>query len=506
MLELDFKEFIHVLDMNRKQMDSDRRILHYEEKSGEFVLYLKSVDMWEYFTEVPKSEINIFGEQYEVTEEQAVQDFKRNFLYDARPLKEHVPVVLDMPEELSKGRVIAIGPRGGRIVGYDSHGKPIYEGSPGDTGSKKPPKKDDDKPDDRGIFEVLGEVTQAKKITVEPIYNDKLTDKWSGRKISVKIRPMNIDGHKLWFVIRNRKAMVYIQKPITGAEINASRDFDEKIYQQYLRAERQYNRLQIEEQKSFTKAIDVSEDIIDESLDYESFLTQKFTEWETKILSFVDRTLKDEFNKEVVNKSFGEFIQQLFNNVNTIGFKRGLIATIKASFKTGIEEVESELNIDIGFSPDMMTETKVMADRQLEGFYIEGKRWNGIKGVADDVQKEVSEIVRDGVVNRTGTKEIKNKIQERLEVTKGRATAIARTETTRFINHSKIKSYQESGLVEFLEWDAFLDNRTSEQCKHLDKKRVKLGKFWTLKDGTPVDQPPAHVNCRSIVRPILKKG
>lgn len=355
MLELDFKEFMDVLEVNRKSMNEDRCKLHYLHEKKGFTLYLKSVDMWEYFTTVPIDKISVFGEQYEVTEEQAIRDFKRNFLYDARPLKEHVPKVLDMPEEINKELGAGLG-------------------------------------------------------------------------------------------------------------------------------------------------------VVEESDDYETFLTQKFTQWETKILSFVDRTLKDEFNKEVMTKSFGDFLSALFNNVNTIGFRRGLIATVKASFKTGIEEVEGELNIDIGFSPDMMKETTVMADRQLEGFYIEGKRWKGIKGVADDVQKEVSEIVRDGVVNRTGTKAIKEKIQDRLEVTKGRATAIARTETTRFINHSKIKSYQESGLVEFLEWDAFLDNRTSPECKHLDKQRVSLGKFWTLKDGTEIAQPPAHVNCRSIVRPILKKG
>ena len=352
MLELDFREFMDVVEKNRSIKHQDKRILHYLEEEGQFTLYIKSVDMWEYFTIVPKDKINQFGLQYEVSSERAVLDFKRNFLYDARPLKEYVPEVANMPDELMK-------------------------------------------------------------------------------------------------------------------------------------------------------TIKAGDDVVEEAEDYEAFLLKKFTNWETEIFKFLDRTLKDEVQKEVVQKSFGDFLRELFNRVNTVGFRQGLVSTIKATLKQGVGEAEAELKVDIGFSPSMARDSQTLADRQLEGFYIEGKRWKGIKGVSEDVQKEVSQIVRDGIVEKKGLSVIKDEIRERLDVTKGRATKIARTESNRFLNHSKVKAYQESGLVEYLEWDSFHDDRTSEICSELDKQRVKVGKFFKLEDGREFAQPPAHVMCRSVVRPIL---
>jgi len=510
MLELEYEKFMDIVEKNPR--NQDKRHLHYLDESDKITLYIKSSDYWEYVTIVPKEKIYQFGQQYNVSEEQAIIDFKRSVLRDAIPLKEKEVFVDNLPEELQKGRVIAIGPRGGRIVGYNN-GEPIYEGSPQDTGTKKPPKQEEVKPDHRTAFQVLGEVTKAKKITVEPIYTEKLKDKWSGKNVNVRVRPMTIDGHKMWFVLRNKKAILFVKKPLSGTEISPARDFESRIYDSYLRAERQRNILEIESNdKSFTKDLDAGEDMVEEAADYESFLIARFDKWEKAILSFLDKTLEDELLKDVnyMNKSFGEFLRQLFNNVNTLGFRRGLVGTIKATLKQGVNEAEKELNMDIGFGPEMMTEAKVLTDRQLEGFYIENKRWEGLKGVAEDVQLEISQIVRDGIVDRTGMKQIREQIQGKMEMTKTRATMIARTETNRFMSSAKLSSYKKSGIVKAVQWDSFLDNRTSSICRELDQKIVPLGKYFDVdvKEGLKVkhytfDHPPGHPNCRSIINPIF---
>ena len=210
-----------------------------------------------------------------------------------------------------------------------------------------------------------------------------------------------------------------------------------------------------------------------------------------------------------MEKSFGEFIRQLFNRVNTVGFINGVKKAVKISFKVGVDKAEKELNMDIGFSDNLAGDVSWYADRQLEGFYIDGKRWNGLKGVASDLQLEVSQVVRDGIVNRESMIDIKNKIKERLDVTNNRATMIARTETTRFQNHGKLESYKKSGVVHFVKWEAFLDDRTSSVCRELHKhKPIPLGnafnttfmngKKQAMWEGT---MPPAHPNCRSEVVP-----
>ena len=265
-----------------------------------------------------------------------------------------------------------------------------------------------------------------------------------------------------------------------------------------------------EEKKSLTK--EAGPEMVEEADDYEDFLKQKFGQWEKEIFSFLDRTITEELHKDIepyMEKSFGEFIRQLFNRVNTVGFINGVKKAVKISFKVGVDKAEKELNMDIGFSDNLAGDVSWYADRQLEGFYIDGKRWNGLKGVASDLQLEVSQVVRDGIVNRESMIDIKNKIKERLDVTNNRATMIARTETTRFQNHGKLESYKKSGVVHFVKWEAFLDDRTSSVCRELHKhKPIPLGnafnttfmngKKQAMWEGT---MPPAHPNCRSEVVP-----
>jgi SPP1 gp7 family putative phage head morphogenesis protein len=261
------------------------------------------------------------------------------------------------------------------------------------------------------------------------------------------------------------------------------------------------------QKKEVSKMVNAGDDMIEEAEDYESFLKRRFNQWEKEIFSFLNETVGDEIKiKDIelyMEKSFGEFIRQLVHSVNTIGFKNALIAVIKSTYKQGINDAEKELKIDIGFSPSMMTDVNTMADRQLEGFYIDGKRWNGIKGVADDVQKDVSQLVRDAMVNRTGMTQLRKDIQEKLDITKNRAEMIARTETTRFTSMSKIKSYKDSGVVKYKKWDAAEQDRTCPNCLALNGQEVELDDYFEL-DGVKVFSAPFHPMCRCTTTAVLK--
>jgi len=175
--------------------------------------------------------------------------------------------------------------------------------------------------------------------------------------------------------------------------------------------------------------------------------------------------------------------------------------------KEGVTDAEKELGIDIGFSEDLEKKASILADRQLEGFYIEGKRWNGIKGLSAEVQDQVSNVVRKGIVDKQSLKDIKTNIKGVMEgylgtdVSEGRVMRIARTETNRFHNAAKTQAYRESGLDGVVVWDAFHDNRTSEVCERLNGQKVAPGQpFVDPKTGKAYEHAPAHPNCRSTVR------
>lgn len=265
--------------------------------------------------------------------------------------------------------------------------------------------------------------------------------------------------------------------------------------------------------KITVKEVDSGEEMVDEADQYDAFLKKKFNLWEKKIFSFLDETVKEEVTEKgfvYMEKSFGDFIQRLFNVVNTTGFIGSLKTVIKAQLKKGINDAEQELTVDVGFKPEFDKQVEILAHRQLDGFYIDGKRWNGLKGVANDVQKEISELVKEGINEKKGLHTIKNEIRETMnkysggkvkgKVTEGRAMKIARTESTRFHNQAKLTAYKESGLKGKKVWDSFFDNRTSSECKELNGQRAGLNEMFKLADGREFESPPSHPNCRSTVR------
>jgi len=258
----------------------------------------------------------------------------------------------------------------------------------------------------------------------------------------------------------------------------------------------------------------------EEAEDYASFLNRKFKGWEAEIMKFLDRTIGDEIAKahrgkvlehlwslETVDKTFGEFLRNLFNRVNTIGFVKELKGIVRTTLKDGLAEGEQELDVDIGTGVNFNTAVRALTDRQLNGFYIQGKKWPGLKGVAKETQENVIKIVNEGIAEQKSLKDIKNDVKGEMsklyadETSDGRAMMIARTETNRIKTMGKIQSYKDSGVVKAKEWNAFLDNRTSEICKRLNGQRVHLDQnFVDPLDGREYTQPPeTHPNCRCTV-------
>lgn len=259
-------------------------------------------------------------------------------------------------------------------------------------------------------------------------------------------------------------------------------------------------------------------DFIDEEEadDYADFLRRKFEGWEKEINSFLDKTLKDEISKdyEKIDKSLGEFMQRLFNTVNTSKFIGGLKKVIRVVLKDGLKDAEEELNMDIGISDNFEQKVQHSADRQLDGFYIDGKRWGGIKGVANDVRNDIMNAVRAGLNEKKGLTEIKKDIKKIMteniggkvegEVTEGRAMKIARTETNRLRNESRLKGYKDSGLKGKKKWVALIDEHTTDICKRLNGQTIGLNELFKDPDtGKEFSHPPALPHCRSILQFIF---
>ena len=83
-----------------------------------------------------------------------------------------------------------------------------------------------------------------------------------------------------------------------------------------------------------------------------------------------------------------------------------------------------------------------------------------------------------------------------LQIPRRHATAMVRTIVNSTSNAAANLVYRENGdLIKGLRWTSTLDGRTSPIC------RARDGEIFPVDSGP---RPPAHVNCRSFIVPILK--
>ena len=261
-----------------------------------------------------------------------------------------------------------------------------------------------------------------------------------------------------------------------------------------------------EELKKSNDIIDAGEDIIEESEDYEDFFKNVLSRWEKKVVNSLD---KIEINKglDYNKKTFGEFIQNLLNTINTKPFLKRIQSIIVKDMKAGLESAEDELNMDIGFTVDHKKQAKVFENQQLNGYTIQGKRWHGIKGATKQLQFKILEQVETGVKEKKTLTEITQDVKSVFKTASdSQAVRIARTESSRFVNESKLISYQDSNIVKGRQWKVHLDDRTSDIDKRLEGQIKSLDEpFVDPATGAQYMYPPSHPNCRCTTKAVLKK-
>ncbi|HEY9825109.1 MAG TPA: minor capsid protein [Stenomitos sp.] len=95
--------------------------------------------------------------------------------------------------------------------------------------------------------------------------------------------------------------------------------------------------------------------------------------------------------------------------------------------------------------------------------------------------------------------ELLARLQSGLNVSKVRARAIARTETSTSYNRGRLSSYKDSKLVTHVQFMAIDDHRTSDICQS------RAGMIIPIEDADAIaaNTPALHVNCRSVLSPLM---
>lgn len=139
--------------------------------------------------------------------------------------------------------------------------------------------------------------------------------------------------------------------------------------------------------------------------------------------------------------------------------------------------------------------------------------------VTEETNRLLKDTLKEGVAAGEGIPDLTKRVRGLFDnFEKYRAERIARSEVVRASNFAATEAYDQSGVVDKLQWLTTEDEHTCQWCEPMDGREVSLGgsffdkgdTFRGLDGGTlnlnyeSVDFPPLHPNCRCTVVPIVK--
>ncbi|RLD18798.1 MAG: hypothetical protein DRI69_09635, partial [Bacteroidetes bacterium] len=124
---------------------------------------------------------------------------------------------------------------------------------------------------------------------------------------------------------------------------------------------------------------------------------------------------------------------------------------------------------------------------------------NAIYGLQDSLSNHKNEIqatMRDGFEKGESIPILSKRLRHYFDDNRSATARMARTITNDVYNRAHLDRYEDSGVVDGVQYSAHIDDRTSEICQMLN------GTIWGLGDKDIV-VPPSHFNCRSRLRPVI---
>ena len=128
--------------------------------------------------------------------------------------------------------------------------------------------------------------------------------------------------------------------------------------------------------------------------------------------------------------------------------------------------------------------------------YAKNYRYNWIRGINDTSRTATQKAIADWLQSGAPL----SALEAALEPIYGskRAERIAITETTRIFAEGNRQSWESTGLVTREIWMTAQDDLVCPICGDLDGTEIGIGDIDS--------QPPAHVNCRCWVQPVMDEG
>lgn len=112
----------------------------------------------------------------------------------------------------------------------------------------------------------------------------------------------------------------------------------------------------------------------------------------------------------------------------------------------------------------------------------------GLEQVADGRRNEIQAALRTQYEKGATSTQIRNRMERFFDDDRVAASRFARTASNDIYNAAHLNRYEDSGVVDGVQYSAHIDTRTSDICRVLDQT------IWALDDPN-IQTPPNHFNC-----------
>lgn len=148
----------------------------------------------------------------------------------------------------------------------------------------------------------------------------------------------------------------------------------------------------------------------------------------------------------------------------------------------------------IGYKPDFSLVRQETINRAvnapIKGETFSRRIWKNTNALANRIHNDVVDMVREGKRPNEITRQIKNDFGSSAY----EAERLVRTESAKCQNEAQLDIYENSGVVNSVQWCATLENSTCDDCGALD------GKTFGLHDAPDC---PKHPMCRCVLLPVI---
>lgn len=161
-----------------------------------------------------------------------------------------------------------------------------------------------------------------------------------------------------------------------------------------------------------------------------------------------------------------------------------------------------------------------MGDSVTAPPFVDKIGWEWARGLTDTTRRGVMGEINAWVQSGDPLPELEKRLQRLPAFTAQRARQTAVTEVTRIYASGNLMAWDASGVVGGKRWRTAYDERVCPICGPMHMKLVEIDQAWTftqeMRDASPeldralkslnqtaFNAPPAHVNCRCWLSPVV---